>query len=496
MSSAQPAKNGSNTSDAIPSSVPIGVRAHAVVSGRWVVAALAAALCLAVLVFFVLPGWLTPAREVPPPPPVSVKPAPAPLAPVSKPGETVRQRLLAEEAAGRYREASEALLKRRAPDWAPKEWTAATARGGDAAAAVASRDYTRAVDLYNDAVRMLTEIAGQSDAAFERVMAAGAASIEARSAADAIKAFQLALAIRPGDAKAQHGLGRAERLDEVIARVTAGETREKAGELVEARRAYADALTLDPEFAPAREALGRVDRRLAAQRFDELMTRGLAQLEQSEWAGAERSFSAALKVRPKHRAAADGLAQAKEGLQRVALARLQREARALEVSERWPEALAIYRRAEAIDPAVVFAREGIARSSRMIELHAQLAAYLAQPERLSSTAVQAEAQKFLASLDSETGTGPRLAQERQRLETALKRATTKVTVRLTSDNATEVTLYRVGRLGRFQNRDLELTPGTYTLVGSRPGYKDVRIELIVSPDSRTPRVFVACKEPV
>ena len=38
--------------------------------------------------------------------------------------------------------------------------------------------------------------------------------------------------------------------------------------------------------------------------------------------------------------------------------------------------------------------------------------------------------------------------------------------------------------------------GTYTLLGSRPGYKDVRVELIVSPDSDAPRVFIACKEPV
>jgi len=59
-----------------------------------------------------------------------------------------------------------------------------------------------------------------------------------------------------------------------------------------------------------------------------------------------------------------------------------------------------------------------------------------------------------------------------------------------------VTVYRVGPFGRFQARDLELLPGTYTVVGARAGYKDVRIELTVEPGAPAPKVFVACREPV
>jgi len=496
MSSAQPAKNGPNRDESPASPVPIGVRTHAVVSSRWVAIALAAAAGLAAMVFFVLPTWLAPSRDTPPATPASAPPAPAAPPRAADPGETVRQRLAAEEAAARYREASEALQQKAAPEWAPQEWAAATERAGDAAAAIATRDYARAVKLYDDAGARLRAISEQANAAFERALAAGAAALEARASADAIKAFRLALTIRPDDAKAKHGRARAERLDEVIARFAEGESQEKAGALAQARRQYSEAVKLDPEFAPAKAALARVDARLAAARFDEVMTRGLGQIERSDWPGAERSFNAALKIRPAHAAAADGLARAREGLQRDALARLQREARLLEASERWDEALAAYRRAEAIDPTIAFAAEGIARARRMIALHARIDAYLGKPERLYSAAVRTEASQFLAVLDNEATMGPRLAQDRQRLETALKRASTRITVKLSSDNATEVTLYRVGRLGQFQNREIALTPGTYTLVGSRPGYKDVRVELIVSPESESPRVFIACKERV
>ena len=501
MSSEQPAKNGSDNQNAFPSSVPIGVRTHTVVSGRWVAIALAAVLGLAVLVFVAMPRWLTPATRTASPAPAPAAPttapaAPAAPAPAGNTAETVRQRLLAEEAATRYREASEALQKRAAPVWAPQEWAAATERADAAASALSTRSYARAMELYDEAVRMLAEISGQSDRAFERALAAGGTAIEARRASDAVKAFQLALAIRPGDGKAQHGLGRAERLDDVLARLAAGEAQEQAGALDQAHREYAEAVRLDSEFSPAKAALARVNGRLAVQRFDRLMTQGLAQLDGSNWMGAEKSFSDALKIRPAHAAATDGLARAKEGLQRESLVRLQREGQAREAVERWDDALAAYRRAETLDPSVVFAREGIARASRMIALHARLDGYLARPERLYTGAVRAEALKLLALLNAEAQAGPRLIQHRQQLSEALRRAMTKVTVRLTSDNLTQVTLHRVGRLGQFQEREVKLTPGTYTLVGSRPGYKDVRLELIIAPETDPPNVFVACREPV
>lgn len=268
------------------------------------------------------------------------------------------------------------------------------------------------------------------------------------------------------------------------------------GKSEQARASEAPAVARSPESAPARIAPARPESAPSAQQFEALMTRALGLLERSEWAAAEQSFSAALKLRPGERAAADGLSRARDAANRDALARLQREAQALEDAERWEEARAAYLRAAAFDPAVDFARQGAARSERMMQLHLRIDAYLASPARLYSANVRDEAQQLLASLDRETVHGPRMLQAKQSLAAALKRATTKVTVRFTSDNATEVTLYRVGPLGRFQDREIALTPGTYTLVGSRPGYKDVRLELTVSPDAPAPRVVVACEERV
>ena len=71
-----------------------------------------------------------------------------------------------------------------------------------------------------------------------------------------------------------------------------------------------------------------------------------------------------------------------------------------------------------------------------------------------------------------------------------------VRVSLESDGVTEVVIYRVGRMGSFLNQQVELMPGRYAVVGSRPGYRDVREEVIVRPGAAPDPVVVRCEEPI
>ena len=61
---------------------------------------------------------------------------------------------------------------------------------------------------------------------------------------------------------------------------------------------------------------------------------------------------------------------------------------------------------------------------------------------------------------------------------------------------TEVIVYKVARLGRFTQHELTLRPGTYTAVGSRNGYRDVRQSFTVQHDSKPAPLTIACTEPI
>ena len=74
-------------------------------------------------------------------------------------------------------------------------------------------------------------------------------------------------------------------------------------------------------------------------------------------------------------------------------------------------------------------------------------------------------------------------------------ASTPVSVTMTSDGLTDITLLRVRRLGTLAEQALSLRPGVYTAVGIRNGYRDVRIKFEVRPD-QTNTVEVRCVETI
>ena len=91
---------------------------------------------------------------------------------------------------------------------------------------------------------------------------------------------------------------------------------------------------------------------------------------------------------------------------------------------------------------------------------------------------------------------PRLASQRDELSRLLRRAATPLPVPLVSDNVTDVVVYKVGQLGTFMRKELNLRPGTYVAVGSRPGYRDVRLEFRVAPEIDIEPVIIQCQEPI
>jgi 2-keto-4-pentenoate hydratase/2-oxohepta-3-ene-1,7-dioic acid hydratase in catechol pathway len=64
---------------------------------------------------------------------------------------------------------------------------------------------------------------------------------------------------------------------------------------------------------------------------------------------------------------------------------------------------------------------------------------------------------------------------------------------LESDNFTEVAVYKVGKLGRFASRELNLRPGTYIVVGTRDGFQDVRKKIIIKPGQGPMHIAVKCE---
>jgi hypothetical protein len=228
--------------------------------------------------------------------------------------------------------------------------------------------------------------------------------------------------------------------------------------------------------------------------YSRAVSDGLRALERGAFGEAQAAFTRAAAARPGTPAVADGLARAEEGRKAQALEAHRRHGEAAEAREDWRGALVEYDAALRIEPAVAFALAGRARGVARVELDQRIQGYLQRPERLSAEAVAHEAEAALDRAREAEPAGPRLAGQIRALEDALASSRTPVPAQLLSDGLTDVVVLRVGRLGPFREKTLDLRPGSYVVVGKRPGYRDARRTLLVAPGRSPEPLLVRCDE--
>jgi hypothetical protein len=147
-----------------------------------------------------------------------------------------------------------------------------------------------------------------------------------------------------------------------------------------------------------------------------------------------------------------------------------------------------------IDPAVVFARAGRDRAGPRAALATQFDALVKQPDRLLSAKVRDQVRSLLAQARQIQPQGPVLSRQIESVSASLASFEAPVRIALESDNQTQVVIHRVGELGLFDHREIDLAPGTYTVMGTRVGYRDVRREITVLPGKALSPVVVRCED--
>jgi hypothetical protein len=230
--------------------------------------------------------------------------------------------------------------------------------------------------------------------------------------------------------------------------------------------------------------------------FAAAMSAGLEAEARGDWAAARDAFSRAAGIRPESPEVVDAIVRVdlRHKLEVIAIHRV--EAEQDEAVERWASAVEHYAAVLALDPTVRFAQEGRDRAGPRAALDDRLEFHIAHPDRLSADDVFEEATRLLATAEEIEPSGPKLRGQIDALGKLLQVAGTPVQVRLESDEQTDVIVYKVGHLGRFSEHRLTLRPGRYVVVGSRQGYRDVRLELVVVAGQPPGTLAVRCEEKI
>jgi tetratricopeptide (TPR) repeat protein len=410
--------------------------------------------------------------------------------------QRVQDRASTEDVLGELLAKMDTLEGRAVQRWGGVRYARAQAVYAEGDEAYLARDYATASGKYRQAIEIVEPLLDEVNKVFEATYRDARAALESADPVEAVRLFDLAAAISPGHRGAQEGLARARNLDTVLTLMDQGLAYEKEFELQAARQSFENAIELDPAWEPAQTALERVRGTITQMDFDQRMTEGLSALAEGDYLAARAAFRMAEKLKPGSPEPTDGLLQVDQGIRLSEIGSLELRAQEQEQSEKWSEATATYERILELDSDLAFAKDGIARTRQMEALHEMLDRFIAEPDSLSRQSNMQSATKLLLDITRMDNIGPRLADRRDELSRLLKRAATPLTVTLVSDNQTDVSIYKVGKLGSFDEHQLQLRPGTYVAVGVRPGYRDVRLEFRVAPELDMQPVVVRCEEPI
>jgi hypothetical protein len=457
---------------------------------------LGALLLAAATVFVYLPRWAQEQRgRTEPLEQTETQPRPVPTVEDERSApDDADERRRAQDALSQASQDWEALESRGAATWGGAAWRDASERIADGEERLQALDHGGALQAFAEASQQLEALQAQVPAVLKRTLEEGEQALSAGDGEAAARAFALIQQIDTGSQAAARGLERARVAQQVAALVDSGREQERGGALQAAARDYREAASLDPHSTAARKALARVRSRIARQSFASALSQALTSIEKNDDAGARAALDRADAIVPGAPEVAEARARLEQRQRLRMIAEHRAQALALEAKEEWRAAGERHAAVLALDPSIVFAQEGHARCLARAKLDAQLTFHVANPERLATDAVHAEASAVLERAAEIEPAGPRLSAQRQSLRRLLDGALTLVAVVLESDELTEVSVYKVGPLGTFRRRTLELRPGKYTVVGSRPGYRDVRHQLVVVAGETPAPLLVRCEE--
>jgi tetratricopeptide (TPR) repeat protein len=410
--------------------------------------------------------------------------------------ETGRAQLNAETVLGELLSNFETLERRSVQRWAGPEFVRAQELYGAGDKAYLERDYVAAERHYLDAISVVEPLFDQIEPEFQKALSGAQAAFEAGDRPEALRLYELAVAITPNDPVARAGYERAKNIQSVLRLVDQGLEYEEDLELEAAETSFRQAVTIDPLWSPATEGLARVQKTRTKMEFDQRMSEGLDALAAGDYLSARAAFRMAEQLIPESREPADGLLQVDQELRLDNINVLEQEALSLERDEHWEAAATTYEEILKVDSNLSFAIDGLSHAREMSALHKKLDEYLSDPDKLSTPSVMQKATLLVVDITRMPEIGARLAGQRDELSRLLKRAVTPVPVALVSDNLTQVSIYRIGDLGSFTSRELTLRPGTYVAVGIRPGFRDVRLEFRVAPEIDMQPVVVRCEEQI
>ena len=270
-------------------------------------------------------------------------------------------------------------------------------------------------------------------------------------------------------------------MPEIISLLRTAKNHELSERFEQAQATYAAIGNLDPLTANLAALVNAARANQSMQDLNRLISDAFSQLNQGNFNKAKAFFNQALAIEPENPIAKGGLEQVAQQYELNLIAQHQTQAEAAIAAEQWQIAMTAYQAVLDLDANVQFALNGINAASVHLRTQQVLDKITAEPQKLSSEKLFLQAETILQDAQTLPHAGPTMNRSIQEVSVLLSQYRDPVEVVLRSDNATEIIMSNIGRLGTFERKTLTLRPGQYTIRGSQAGCRDIFINVQVLP---------------
>ena len=361
-------------------------------------------------------------------------------------------------------------------------------------------EYLRSIKQYREALDQLNNLKEDAAKIIESTIISANNNIEKLDSEltveQTINSINLAFAIDKNNESIKLLKERSLKLPDLFNKVMQSDQFISEQKYEDAFSVLSEAIMLDPYRKKTKTSMENLNKQIKEKTFIEFMSEGFEAMDQNNFSSARKVFNEALKTYPERPDVYDALNQLESRESSFQIKERIKNAEANESLENWSEAKKEYEALLESDNSLVSLKARLINVRIRAELDEQLENMINNPLTLRSDGRYQKAKKLLKTAQGINQRGAKLEKQIESVSKIIVQARNPIPVNFFSDNKTKVTIFKIGSLGLFEKRTIELVPGKYVALGQRIGFRDVRLDFAIEPNEVDKNISIMCVESI
>ena len=361
-------------------------------------------------------------------------------------------------------------------------------------------EYLRSIKQYREALDQLNNLKEDAAKIIESTIISANNNIEKLDSEltveQTINSINLAFAIDKNNESIKLLKERSLKLPDLFNKVMQSDQFISEQKYEDAFSVLSEAIMLDPYRKQTKTSMENLNKQIKEKTFIEFMSEGFEAMDQNNFSSARKVFNEALKTYPERPDVYDALNQLESRESSFQIKERIKNAEANENLENWSEAKKEYEALLESDNSLVSLKARLINVRIRAELDEQLENLINNPLTLRSDELHQKAKKLLKTAQGINQRGAKLEKQIESVSKIIVQARNPIPVNFFSDNKTKVTIFKIGSLGLFEKRTIELVPGKYVALGQRIGFRDVRLDFAIEPNEGDKNISIMCVESI